>query len=198
MKPYIHKWTPILELESQWTPKFSKGDCRGQNSLDWRDPYIIGNLLEPRCFKWARMIHLGYLKHKLQPKEGSKVKLTIWFLTTKSQESPWFLACRWHVTYHWKILNKEYNFVSNFISIEGLHAKLWASKVIGVPISRISRFQLGSPETKWHLGVGPMVRHIEYYKEEGGGFPQVWAVVSLVSPCLPMVHPCIKNAPIMH
>jgi hypothetical protein len=28
--------------------------------------------------------------------------------------------------------------------------------------------------TKWHLGVGPIVRHRIYYKGEGGGgFPQV-------------------------
>ncbi len=37
-------------------------------------------------------------------------------------------------------------------------------------------------ETKWHLGASPMARHREYYKGEGGGFPQVWAMVSLVSP----------------
>jgi hypothetical protein len=32
----------------------------------------------------------GYLKHKLWPKEGLGIKLSIWLLTTKSQESPWF------------------------------------------------------------------------------------------------------------
>jgi len=32
----------------------------------------------------------GYLKHKLWPKEGSRVKLPIWLLTIKSQESPQF------------------------------------------------------------------------------------------------------------
>jgi hypothetical protein len=41
-------------------------------------------------------------------------------------------------------------------------------------------------------------RHKVYYKMEGGGFPQVQAVVSLVSLNLPMVHLSIKNAPIMH
>jgi hypothetical protein len=30
----------------------------------------------------------GFLKHKLWPKEGMGVKLSIWFSTTKSQESP--------------------------------------------------------------------------------------------------------------
>jgi len=38
---------------------------------------------------------------------------------------------------------------------------------------------------KSHLGVGPMERSKVYYKGEGGGFPQVWAVVSLVCPCCP-------------
>jgi hypothetical protein len=32
----------------------------------------------------------GYLKHKLWPKERLKVKLVVWLLTTKSQESPSF------------------------------------------------------------------------------------------------------------
>jgi hypothetical protein len=32
--------------------------------------------------------------------------------------------------------------------------------------------------TKWHLGAGPVARHKVYYKGEGGGFPQVRAVVS--------------------
>ncbi len=44
---------------------------------------------------------------------------------------------------------------------------------------------LGSPETKSHLDVTPMERRRVYYKGEGGGFPQVQAVVSLVNPsCL--------------
>jgi len=37
-----------------------------------------------------------------------------------------------------------------------------------------------------------MAKHRIYYKGEGGGFPQVQAVVSLVSPCLPIVRPCTK------
>jgi hypothetical protein len=52
-----------------------------------------------------------------------------------------------------------------------MHTKLWASKVVGVPILRISRLQLGSPKIKWNLGDGPMARHKEYYKGGGGGFP---------------------------
>jgi hypothetical protein len=50
----------------------------------------------------------------------------------------------------------------------------------------------GSLGTNWHLGVGPMARHRVYYKEEGGGLPQVQAVVSLVSMCLHVACPCTK------
>ncbi len=37
-----------------------------------------------------------------------------------------------------------------------------------------------------------------HYKGEGGGFPQVQAVVSLVCPELLVAHPNTKSAPTMH
>jgi hypothetical protein len=55
-----------------------------------------------------------------------------------------------------------------------------------------------SPEIKWHLDATPVANHREYYKGEGDGFPQVQAVVSFVSLCMPMVRPCTKNGPTMH
>jgi hypothetical protein len=36
----------------------------------------------------------GYLKHKLWPREGTKVKLSICFPTIKSWESPWFTCVK--------------------------------------------------------------------------------------------------------
>jgi len=35
----------IPKLDSQWTPKPLEGDYKGQNSLDWKVPYIIEKLL---------------------------------------------------------------------------------------------------------------------------------------------------------
>ncbi len=35
------------------------------------------------------------------------------------------------------------------------------------------------------MDVGSVASHKVYYKEEGGGFPQVRAVVNLVCPCCP-------------
>jgi hypothetical protein len=44
----------------------------------------------------------------------------------------------------------------------------------------ISGLSFGSLGTKNHLDVAPVERCRVYYKGEGGGFPQVWAVMSLV------------------
>jgi hypothetical protein len=51
-----------------------------------------------------------------------------------------------------------YNFALNLTSIEGLHTKLWGFKIARISISKISRLPLGNPETKCHLGAGPVVR----------------------------------------
>jgi hypothetical protein len=71
------------------------------------------------------------------------------------------------------------------ISIKGLQRKLWAFKVAGALGLGISRLPFGSPETKSHLDVAPVEKHRVYYKGEGSGFPQVRAMVSLVSPNCP-------------
>jgi hypothetical protein len=140
----------------------------------------------------------GHLKHKLWPKESPGVKLPIWFLTIKSRESTRIPCARWRATYHWKVLNEGYYFFLDLISIEGLHIKLWGPKVTGVPTLGISRLPFESPGTKCHLDVGLMERHKVYYKGEGGGFPQVRAVMSLVSLSLLVVRLNTKSVPTMH
>jgi len=45
--------------------------------------------------------------------------------------------CKWCVTYRWKDLDEGYNFSLKLVSIEGLHKKLWASKVAGDLISKL-------------------------------------------------------------
>jgi hypothetical protein len=75
--------------------------------------------------------------------------------------------------YHWKALDESYNFASDLITIEGLQAKLCASKVTKVPIVGILGFPFGSLRTKCHLDVAPVESYKLYYKKEGTGFPQV-------------------------
>jgi len=43
--------------------------------------------------------------------------------------------------------------------------------------------------------VGAVERHREYYMGEGGGFPRVQVMVSLVNPKLPVPCPSTKGAP---
>jgi hypothetical protein len=69
-----------------------------------------------------------------------------------------------------------YIFALDLVSIGGLHKKFCAPKVAGVPTLGISKFPLGNPRTKCHLDASPVGKHIVYYKGEGGGFPQVWAM----------------------
>jgi hypothetical protein len=86
-------------------------------------------------------------------------------------------------------------------------AKVWAKSEPRSHIScsweckRLGKNEPLHSQMSFHFGVGPVVRHIVYYKGEGDGFPQVQAVVNLVnlvSPSLPMAHPSTKSAPTMH
>jgi len=104
-------------------------------------------------------------------------------------------ACKWSAIHHWKALEENYKFASDLIPIEGLSKKLWPRKVSRVQTETISGLLLGSPRTKSHLDVGAAERHKEYYMGEGGGSPRVQAVVSILSPELPMACPNTKGAP---
>ncbi len=101
----------------------------------------------------------------------------------KIKNRPDLLVCRGRATYCWKALVDIYNFASYRIPIGGLLVKLRGSKVVRVTMWAISKLPLGSPGTKNHLDVDLVASHIVYYKGEGGGYPQVRAVVSLVYPC---------------
>jgi hypothetical protein len=164
--------------------------------MDWRIPYIIKNLLKLRCLKWACMIHLDTWNTSYGQKKGRESNWQFDFRPLKVKNHPNILMCRWRVTYFWKVLDEGYNFSLNLISIRGLHTKLWAPKIAKVPTVGILGLPFGSPKTKWHLGVSHVTRHKIYYKGEGGGFPQVRAVVSLVRSCLPMTRLCTKVLPL--
>jgi hypothetical protein len=92
-----------------------------------------------------------------------------------------------------KLSTRSINFSLDLNSIKGLHTKLWGPKVVGVPTLGISRLPFGSFETKCHSDVGLVERHRVYCKGEGGGFPQVRAMVSLVNSNLPVTRPSTKS-----
>ncbi len=173
---HVGSWSPERTFES------SERNFRGQNSLLWRVIYIIRKLLKFRCLKWALIAHLDIWNTSYGQKKGWESNWQFDSRPLKVGNWPNSLACKQRATYRWKSLDEGYNFSLNCIAFGGLHKKLCALKVTGVPAVAISGLPLESLGTKSHLDVAPLERRRVYYKGEGGGFPQVWAVVSLVCP----------------
>ncbi len=186
----MREWTltlprqlPLWEMESRWTSKTSESDCRGQNSMACGVLYIIGKLLKHRCLKWARIAHSDIWNTSYGQKKGRESNCQFDSRPQKVKNRPDLLRYRGRATYRWKALNESYNFSLDCTSIEGILVELWGSKVAGVPTGGISGFPLGSPGKNSHLDVASVENCRVYYKGEGGGFPQVRAVVSLVCRC---------------
>jgi hypothetical protein len=140
----------------------------------------------------------GHPKHKLWPKERPRVKLAIWLPITKSRESTQFPCVQ--VTCHIPLESSRWElklFFRPHINPKSVK-KVMGPKIAGVLSLGISGLPLASLGTKGHLDVAIVEKHRIYYKGEGGGFPQVRAMVSLVSPSLPMVRLSTKSVPTMH
>jgi hypothetical protein len=181
--------------ESSGTSKNSELDYRGKNASPWGVIYTIGKVLKRRCRKWHHMSHLDIYNTSYGQKKGQESNWQFDSRLVKVGNRPNSLACRRRATYRSKALDKRYNFALDLIAIGGLHKTLCAFKVVGVPVVAISGLPLESPGTKNHLDVALVERHKIYYMGEGGGFPRVQTVVSLVSPKSPMARPSTKGAP---
>jgi len=79
-----------------------------------------------------------------------------------------------------KDLDEGYNFGLDLVAIQLRSRELWRFKVPGVPLGQISGLHFGSPGNLCHSDVASATSRREYYMGEGGGFPRVRAVVSLV------------------
>jgi hypothetical protein len=174
----VREWTltlprqlPLGEMESWGTSETSESDCRGQTLTSCDVLYIIRNLLKRRCLKWARIAHLDIWNTSYGQKKGRESNCQFDSRPQKVRNRPDLLSCRGRATYRWKALDESYNFASDGIAIWGLLAKLWGSKVPGVPFGAISRLPRGSPGKNIHLDVAFVESCRVYYKGEGGGFP---------------------------
>jgi hypothetical protein len=172
-------------MESRWTPETLEGDSKGQNSMARDVLYVIEKLLKCRCLKWARVAHLDIWNTSYGQKKGRESNCQFDSRPQKVMNQPDLLSYKGRAIYRWKALDKSYNFALDHIAIRGLLAKLWGSKVAGVPFGAISGLPLRSPGKNSHLDVASVESCRVYYKGEGGGFPQVQVVMSLVYPCCP-------------
>jgi hypothetical protein len=122
----------------------------------------------------------GHLKPKLWAKEGPGVKLAVWLPITKSQESTSSRPPNWECDMALKRSRRGLQLRFRPCCDQTLQSGVTSAQSPGTPTGTISRLQLGSPGKKSHLDVVLVGCHIEYYMGEGGGFPRVRAVVSLV------------------
>jgi len=124
----------------------------------------------------------GHLQPKLWAKEGPGVESNWQFdsrpLKVGNQPLP-DIALK-SATWHWKALDESYNFGLRLVPIRVRGKELWLSKVLGLQPRTISGLPLGSLGKKGHLNVASVESCREYYMGEGGGFPQVRAMVSQV------------------
>jgi hypothetical protein len=122
----------------------------------------------------------GHLQLKLWAKEGPGVKLAVWLPTTKSRES----------TSSWcRLEESDMELESSRWELQlWFKTRLDPSLGRGVMVVQSSRSLAGtisglhfeSPNKMCHLDVVSATSRKEYYMGEGGGFPWVRAVVSLV------------------
>ncbi len=183
----------VGDLESFGTPENSEFDCRGQNTSHWGALDIIEKFLKFRCPKWPRMSHLDICSQSYGQKKGreSNWQFDSRPLKVRNRPNP---DVRWgSATWRWKALEDSYKIGSDLVPIGGRGEKLWWPKVPRVQTGTVSGLHFGSPGTKSHSGVGAAEQHIEYYMGEGGGFLRVRAVVSQVSPRLPVACPNTKR-----
>jgi hypothetical protein len=143
--------------------------------------------------KMASHEPFGHLQHKLWLKEKLGVKLAIRLATTKSQESTWSQCVQ--VKCDTPLENSQRELQVCFRPHPNRNEKLWTPKVPRVQTGIVLGLHFGSPRKKCHLNASAMERHKEYYMGEGGGFPRVRAMVSQMSPELPVVCPNTKSAP---
>ncbi len=154
MNPHTHKCSHVGSWSPKRTPEPLERNFRGQNSSPRKVLFIIGKLLNCRCPKWARIAHLHIWNTSYGQKKDCKSNWQFDSRPLKVKNRPDFPVCRWRATYHWKALDEGYNFAWDLVAIEGLHKKLCALKVVGVPTDGISRLPLGSPGTKNPFGCG--------------------------------------------
>jgi hypothetical protein len=140
----------------------------------------------------------GHLKHKLWTKERPRVKLVVWLPTIKNWQSPRFpwvqVACNTSLESSWWGLHLWFRPHFNWRSTH---------KVMGPQNHRSLNFRnfeipIWESWDKMPFGCGFVEGHKVYYKGEGVGFPPVRAVMSYVSPSLPMVRPNTKSFSTMH
>jgi len=137
------------------------------------------------------------LKHKLWPKEGSGVKLSVWpqplnfeitLISLRSSGVPHTVGNVWKKTITLLQISPQ--------------SKVWTqsygpTKLQEFQFKEFRDSQVRFPGTKCHFGATPVAKHKKYCKGRSW-LPQVRAMVHLVSSCLLVVRLCTKSVSTTH
>jgi hypothetical protein len=134
MNLHTPKWAPTLGIRVLMDSKKKFKRLQGSKPIGLKSSLYHWKALGYRCLKRACMTHLGTLNTSYGQNKGWESNCQFDSQLLKVKNCPNFLVLKWHAKYYWKTFNEGSDFASNLISIEGLHTKLWASKVAKVPI----------------------------------------------------------------
>jgi hypothetical protein len=136
----------------------------------------------------------GHIQHKLWQKERPGVKLPIWLPTSKSQESTRLRCVQVKCDTPLESYQREIQVCFRPHPNWRFDQRVMTPQSGGNP--NLDSF--GTPPweswDKKPFGCGPVESYKVYYMGEGGGFPRIWAVVSLVNLKSPMACPSTKGA----
>jgi hypothetical protein len=138
--------------------------------------------LQTQISKMASHWPFGYLQSKLWAKEGPGVKLAIWLPTTKSWESTSSQRLNWECDTALESSRRELQLWFKARPDPSSGRGAMAVQSSGSPAGTVSGLHFGNRNKMCHSDVASATSRREYYKGEGGGFPRVQAVVSLVCP----------------
>jgi len=124
----------------------------------------------------------GHLQPKLWAKEGPRVKLAVWLPTTKSRKSTSSRRRLGECDTELESSRRELQLQFRTCLDPSLGRGVMVVQSSGSPARTLSGLHFGSPNKMCHSDVASSTSRREYYKGEGGGFPRIRAVVSLVCP----------------
>jgi len=165
-----------------WDSRMFRARQQGPKHLALGCSWCHWKGIETQISKMPSHWQFGHLKPKLWAKEGPRVKLAIWLPTTKSQELTSSRRPIWACDMALERSRRGLQLWFRPRCNPTLQSGVMAVQSSESPAWTISGLHFGSPRNLCHSDVAFATSRREYYMGEGGGFPWVRAMVSLVCP----------------
>ncbi len=135
----------VGDLESSGTPECLEFDSKAQNTSHWGVLGVIEKVLKRRYRKLPRIGHLDIYSPSYGRKKGRESNWQFDSQALKVGNRPFFDVRIESATWHWKDLDKGYNFGSDLVAIRLGSRKLRAPKVSELQPGQFRDSNLGVP-----------------------------------------------------